>query len=90
MRRQPVSSTHVKYRPLADIGAFAIKGYTRIDPEVSKKWTDMDNGNCHDQAWVQLIREIIASWRLLLGAVVLLLACAPVAVAVVLLFLAPR
>jgi len=50
----------------------------------------MDNGNCHDQAWVQLIREIIASWRLLLGAVVLLLACAPVAVAVVLLFLAPR
>lgn len=62
----------------------------RSSPCADKKGADMDNGNCRDEAWVQLIREVIASWRLLLGAVVLLLACAPVAVAVVLLLLAPR
>lgn len=62
----------------------------RFTPCAGNEGTDMDNGNCRDQAWVQLIREVIASWRLLLGAVVLLLACAPIAVAVVLLLHAPR
>lgn len=33
------------------------------------------------EAWVQLIRDVIASWRLLLGAAVLVLVCTPAVVA---------
>jgi hypothetical protein len=50
----------------------------------------MDNSNCRDQAWVQLIREVIASWRLLLGAAVLVLVCTPAAVALALVLLVGR
>jgi hypothetical protein len=38
----------------------------------------------------QLVREILASWRLLLGAVVLVLACTPVAVVLMLVLIAGR
>jgi hypothetical protein len=49
-----------------------------------RKGYDMDESTGRGEAWAQLIREIIASWRLLLGAVVLVLACAPVAIVVIL------
>ena len=42
----------------------------------------MNNDTGPDQAWVQLIREVIASWPLLLGAVVLVLVSTPAVVAV--------
>lgn len=47
----------------------------------------MNNGTGRGEQWVQLIREVIASWRLLLGAIVLVLACTPLAAGVVMLLL---
>lgn len=50
----------------------------------------MNNGTGRGDAWVQLIREVITSWRLLIGAAVLVLVCTPAAVAVALVLLASR
>ncbi|HEX2299876.1 MAG TPA: hypothetical protein VHH34_15420, partial [Pseudonocardiaceae bacterium] len=62
----------------------------RSSPCAGKKGVDMEHGSCRDQAWVQLIREIIASWRLLLGAAVLVLVCTPAVVALAVVILAGR
>ena len=51
------------------------------------KGSTMNNGTGRGEQWVQLIREVIASWRLLLGAIVLVLACTPLAAGVVMLLL---
>jgi hypothetical protein len=51
----------------------------------------VDNGTGgRGEAWVQLIREVIASWPLVLRAAVLMLAFSPVAVAVGLVLLVGR
>ncbi|MCA1707045.1 MAG: hypothetical protein LC808_28775 [Actinobacteria bacterium] len=50
----------------------------------------MGNVSGLPEAWVQLIREIITSWPLVLRTAVLVLACSPVAVAVALVLLIGR
>lgn len=50
----------------------------------------MGNSSGRDMAWVQLIREIIGSWPLVLRAAVLVLACTPVAAVVTLVLLTVR
>jgi hypothetical protein len=50
----------------------------------------MDNSTGRDEAWVQLVREIIGSWPRVLRAAVLVLACTPVAAVVMLVLLAAR
>jgi hypothetical protein len=51
---------------------------------------DFDFPDCHrgsQNVWARLLEEIISSWRLLLRAIVLVLACTPAAVAVALVIL---
>jgi len=62
----------------------------RSSPCVRIEGADMDNGTGRDEAWVQLVREIIGSWPLVLRAAVLVLACTPVAAVVTLVLLAAR
>lgn len=50
----------------------------------------MDNSSGQGEAWVQLIREIVGSWPLVLRAAVLVLACTPVAAVVTLVLLTAR
>lgn len=50
----------------------------------------MGNDSGLGAEWIQLIREIIGSWPLVLRAVVLLLACTPAAVVVTLVLLTVR
>ncbi len=52
-----------------------------------RKGHDMNNGTGRGETWVQLVRDVLGSWRLLVGAVVLMLAGTPAAVVVILLLL---
>ena len=50
----------------------------------------MDNGSGCGAAWAQLIRDVISSGRLLLGAALLVLVCTPALVALALVLLVGR
>ena len=50
----------------------------------------MDNNSKQGEAWVQLIREVIASWPLVLRVMVLMLACTPAVIMTVLVLFIAR
>jgi len=50
----------------------------------------MGNATGRDEAWIQLVKDIIGSWLLVFRTAALVLACSPVVILVILLLLALR